>query len=508
MPRYFTHYWQNDTVEKYRASGRYIIEWAGSNVFLERGIDPGDVVYPVTVSDGTLYLLGRLEVERVCDVAEAEERLGYVPSWEASDYVIAADPPPAHFDLAVPLEVTRRLRFVSGQKPVPPRFASPGRLDQQTMRGVRELTPESADLLDRVLSSEVALAGSHVQSTGWSGPRLKPYEDYTRKEVRDIFAPDSPFTPQRGTWGLQGIVAIPDRPGDYVFFVTLGQQQGEHVFDEGITEDGVLSWQSQPRQSLDSPQIREFIEHDELNNSIYLFFRTNRRAKYTFLGRLKYLSHDIEREHPVYFQWQILNWNPSESMLGRMGLVQQPSTREGEEKEFTGKHGLIETEPPPARPSRATTPSFRAHKTPDYSEKDARNRELGMSGELLIVKHEKEMLEEGARPDLASRVRHTSIVEGDGAGYDILSFTLQGKRKYIEVKTTRGPAETPFYATSNEVAFSALHANDYRLYRVYDYDQDRNFGKFYVVGGSLAETFELSPTQFKASRKADEGTVE
>jgi hypothetical protein len=46
----------------------------------------------------------------------------------------------------------------------------------------------------------------------------------------------TPFTPSRGTWGMQGIIKIPDRPKDFIFFVTYGQQQGEHVFEEGITE--------------------------------------------------------------------------------------------------------------------------------------------------------------------------------------------------------------------------------------------------------------------------------
>ena len=54
------------------------------------------------------------------------------------------------------------------------------------------------------------------------------------------------FTPQAGTWGLHGIVKIPDREGDFVFFVTFGQEQGDHAFDESITTEGEFSWQSQP----------------------------------------------------------------------------------------------------------------------------------------------------------------------------------------------------------------------------------------------------------------------
>ena len=473
MPRYFTHYWGNDTVEAAQVSGEDYLEYVAGNQFVMRGVEVGDTVYPISVVDGVLFLVGRLEVGSVCDLAEARDKLGYDPDWKASDYLLANNPSPTYFDLEVPLEVTRRLRFVAGSETEPAKFVSLERLDRQTMRGVRELTQQSASELEKLLPS-------------MSGPRLIRYEDYSREEVHDIFAPEAPFTLQRGTWGLHGIVAIPDRPGDYVFFVTLGQQQGDHVFDEGITENGVLSWQSQPRQGLNDAQIREFIEHDELQNSIYLFFRTKKRIEYTYFGRLKYLSHDTEREKPVYFQWQILDWDPPAETLERMDLILQSSeTTESGAKQQVPTNRLQETPPPVVSERGArTTPSFRARKTADYSTIDATNRELGLAGELLVVEHEKQVLEDIGRRDLARRVRHTSIVEGDGAGYDILSFTPQGETKYIEVKTTRGRAETPFFLTTNEVEFSLVHEDSYHIYRVYDYRGEQNSGSFYVYSDS------------------------
>jgi hypothetical protein len=45
------------------------------------------------------------------------------------------------------------------------------------------------------------------------------YGDYSRAEVHEIFDRDSEFTLQAGTWGLQGIIQIPERTRDYVFFV-------------------------------------------------------------------------------------------------------------------------------------------------------------------------------------------------------------------------------------------------------------------------------------------------
>ena len=43
---------------------------------------------------------------------------------------------------------------------------------------------------------------------------------------------------------------------------------------------------------------------------------------------------------------------------------------------------------------------------------------------------------------------HVSEIEGDGAGYDIKSYTPDGKVRYIEVKTTRGAIRTPFLCRS------------------------------------------------------------
>lgn len=296
--------------------------------------------------------------------------------------------------------------------------------------------------------------------------------------------------------------AYPRSSRRFVFFVSLGQKQGEHLFDEGITEDGVLSWQSQPSQGLDHPEIQRFIEHDELKNSIYLFFRTSKRGKYTYLGKLKYLSHDAEREKPVYFQWQILDWDPWEEAIERMGLSLQSPIEKGVTTGPPAENRLRETPPPPSYADTVvkTTTTFRARKTPDYSAADAKNRELGLRGEKLVVEHEKRLLVEGGCPYLAERVRHVSLIEGDGAGYDVESFTSEGETKYIEVKTTRGPAETPFYMSTNEAEFSRTHRDNYYLYRVYAYDEDHNFGSFYAVAGSVEKAFDLTPTQYRAVR--------
>lgn len=162
MTRYFTHYWRNETVDEYRKSGDTSpLESIAGEQFFERGVEVGDVIYPVTVYDGTLYLICRLEAVSVCDHEEATKRLRYEPTYEASQYVIASRPTAEHFDLRVPTDVTKGLRFVSSGKTKPPVFETQDRLDKQTMRGVRELDPDSAVKLDHVLACAASQPPTH-----------------------------------------------------------------------------------------------------------------------------------------------------------------------------------------------------------------------------------------------------------------------------------------------------------------------------------------------------------
>lgn len=142
---------------------------------------------------------------------------------------------------------------------------------------------------------------------------LKVGELYSRQDVHDIFDHKSPFRPGTGTWGIQGIVKIPASKADFAFFVTFGQSQSNHIFDETIS-DGVLTWQSQPKQKLGDPVIQDLINHNHLVNKIYLFLRdkkldplTRKAMPFTYLGRLAYISHDEKLEQPVHFKWKIIN---------------------------------------------------------------------------------------------------------------------------------------------------------------------------------------------------------
>ncbi|MDC3001286.1 DUF3427 domain-containing protein [Actinomycetota bacterium] len=329
--------------------------------------------------------------------------------------------------------------------------------------------------------------------------KLELWNDYDREAIHDIFSPDTAFTPQAGTWGLWGIVGVPDRPGDYVLMVTYGQSQGEHTFEEAITDNGVLTWQSQPRQNFQSSAIQDLMSHDEDVNSIYLFLRTTHARDYTFLGPLRYLTHDAVRENPVYFQWQILEWPIPSEVRARMRLDLEESSEHAQGDSEGEKSAGLTLTGKPAPPNRrgSRTESFRGGKRSHNPDADARNHILGAAGEKLVLEYERRSLIEAGRSDLADRVVHVSQEEGDGAGYDIRSFTSNEELKYIEVKTTSGSGQTDFFMSTNELKFSQVHSENYYLYRVYGCSPDRATASFYVQRGPVDSSFVMAPTHFR-----------
>ena len=97
---------------------------------------------------------------------------------------------------------------------------------------------------------------------------------------------------------------------------------------------------------------------------------------------------------------------------------------------------------------------------------------FGRAGEEFVLGVERHKLAKAERRDLARKVRWVAREDGDGAGYDILSFLDPGGgERLIEVKTTNGAARTPFFLTRNEHETAKARAPDWRLYRVHLFSQ-------------------------------------
>jgi len=137
---------------------------------------------------------------------------------------------------------------------------------------------------------------------------------------------------------------------------------------------------------------------------------------------------------------------------------------------------------------------IRAAAKRDYLAREARNAALGKAGELLALEYEEFRLHSAGKKHLAARIEHVSATLGDGLGYDILSFDVSGKERFVEVKTTAFAKETPFFASNNEVAFARAMSEQFHLYRLFDF---RKSPKLFSLQGDIEKYCKLDPVSYR-----------
>ena len=329
---------------------------------------------------------------------------------------------------------------------------------------------------------------------------LNLYEIYNREEIHDMLSPNTLFSKSRGPWGIWGLVRI-ENSKDFVFMVTAGTVVGEHEFDEGFTEDGVFRWQSQPKNTLKTQMIIDLINHDEVTNNVFLFYREKKTEGYCYLGILKYLNHDEESgemNKPVNFNWQVVNWPIKDETLNSLSIKLEPGLNI--EKQIQKQKFIINDAPekkPKLKREGVKKDKFRQLKVYNNPETDKKLKDIGNKGEQYIIEYEIERLTQANKVELADKIKHISLVN-DAAGYDILSFNEDGSERFIEVKTTKGPIGTDFFISPGEIKFSKAN-KEYYIYRVFEFLSEKMTGKIYIKKGDVEINFNLTPLQFKAS---------
>ena len=131
----------------------------------------------------------------------------------------------------------------------------------------------------------------------------------------------------------------------------------------------------------------------------------------------------------------------------------------------------------------------------NYLEVEARNQSLGRAGEKVVLRFEHERLWRAGERSLADRIEHVSRTQGDGLGYDIRSFEVDGRNRLIEVKTTRFGALTPFFASRNEVEVSEERRDEYQVYRLFSF---RAEPRLFTLTGSMRKSCQLDPLNYAA----------
>jgi hypothetical protein len=129
----------------------------------------------------------------------------------------------------------------------------------------------------------------------------------------------------------------------------------------------------------------------------------------------------------------------------------------------------------------------------NYLDLEREKKRVGDLGELLVFELEQERLRTlGIRRE----PEHKSKSEGDGLGYDILSYNDEGTEIFIEVKTTTAGIDQPFFVTRNELKRSIQDSDRFALYRLYDFDIPTMTAKYYVWLGELTQ-FCINPVLFR-----------
>lgn len=144
-----------------------------------------------------------------------------------------------------------------------------------------------------------------------------------------------------------------------------------------------------------------------------------------------------------------------------------------------------------ATPHRAYAPIQR-----DYLARESRNASLGLAGEEFVTQYEHWRLIQLGKAALADRVEHVSKTKGDGLGYDVLSFDVTGRERFIEVKTTAFGKETPFFVTRNELDFSRDFNDQFTLCRLFEF---RQAPRLFSLRGAIDQHCALNPVTYRAS---------
>ncbi len=104
----------------------------------------------------------------------------------------------------------------------------------------------------------------------------------------------------------------------------------------------------------------------------------------------------------------------------------------------------------------------------DFEKETARRKKIGDLGEEIVLKKEQEILAQNGKIELSKLVKQISKVD-TSAGYDVLSYGLNGEEKYIEVKATSSSprGQFAFIITINEYE-KAKKIKNYSLYIVFN----------------------------------------
>lgn len=121
--------------------------------------------------------------------------------------------------------------------------------------------------------------------------------------------------------------------------------------------------------------------------------------------------------------------------------------------------------------------------TPEqWAKKAERNAQIGLEGELFILRKEQEKLQQ-LNINRQGYPKHIALLSNH-YGFDILSLDSNGNEIFIEVKTTTRKSNDPlsrkFFISNHEMKTFEENESQYKLYRVYDIENTPSCEELYL----------------------------
>ena len=251
-----------------------------------------------------------------------------------------------------------------------------------------------------------------------------------------------------------------------------------------------VSWCAKKKTHSGHPQMQQII-NGELK--LYLFSRWARKEDWTYLGK----AHVLSYEDNVI----VADPDGNETFCMEYQLTCKGIKEDLCKEDIESGILILADEKPKRRQRKNKKRSFKGRGLTDYLLKAQKDKKTGDLGEELVFEYEKKRLIAAGKADLANSIDHVARTQGDGTGYDIKSFDVDGTLRFIEVKTTKHGINTEFFMSPNEMEFSQLNQQNYFLYRVYDLKLVPLGGSLYIHKGDILDGFDREATEFRLQTK-------
>ena len=152
---------------------------------------------------------------------------------------------------------------------------------------------------------------------------------------------------------------------------------------------------------------------------------------------------------------------------------------------------------PKLPPIPARDPAVKAR----FRRRQLQHLDIGDAGEAFVAALEREKL----RGTPYENGVNEAYADDPNAGFDLMSFTPDGIPRYLEVKTTTGDENEPFYMSEGEFSFMMYCLENglrYELHRVYRINDPKRAGVRIYTAQELMKTFDFLGHSYLVRRHA------